>query len=439
MKRVYHLTLVFVCAGILVSSWLVYGNTLHQVNAMLDPSEVSSPPMGPFLDIWTDGVDNLKPAVAYNNLHDEYLVVWYTKQGDFTWDIWARRVGHDGELWSWFNIDSLEGKKLTDPAVVYNPDQDEYLIIYTREVAENSWDIIARRIPWNGSGSFPRIILDNPEINISSPSVAYNPQSKEYLVVYTKQIGGTNSEIFAKRLKGNDGTILSQNVITSGTNEYRYQPDIAFNPTRENYLIAYSLDSMAPGEIRARVVSADLSSFSPEFQISGSTNHEYGPYVAAGPDEFLVAWTQMDLSSSEYRVYGRRIKYDGTPQGPFQGFPIASSTTTTIMRQASDATYSPFSGYLVVSSYFNPSSADESNVYGRFILPGQDHAAGNEFPIDTSPHYQSAPAVACAPSGDCLVAEVHNPLAYPAGDMEIRGRLVYGRLTYLPAILRTFQ
>lgn len=333
----------------------------------------------------------------------------------------------------------MAGVKLTDHAVVYNPDQDEYLIVYTREVADYSWDIIARRIPWNESGGFPRIIIDNPAYNISSPSVAYNSQSKEYLVVYQKQIGGTSSDIFAKRLRGNDGNILSQKVIASGTNEYRLHPDIAYNPTRNNYLIAYTLESMGPGEIRAKVASADLSSLSSEFQISGSMNHEYSPYVAAGPDEFLVAWTQMDLSSSEYRVYGRRTNYDGTPLGPFQGFPIASSTTTTIMRQASDATYSPFSGYLVVSSYFNPSSFDESDVYGRFVLPGQDHATGNEFPIDTNPHYQSAPAVACDSSGDCLVAEIHNPLAYPAGDKEIRGRLVYVRRTYLPAILRTYH
>jgi hypothetical protein len=87
MKRAYQLTLFFVCGGVLVGSWLVNSNGFHQVKAMLDTTKESSPPMSPFLDIWTDGVDNLKPAVAYNSLHDEYLVVWYTKQDDFTWDI----------------------------------------------------------------------------------------------------------------------------------------------------------------------------------------------------------------------------------------------------------------------------------------------------------------------------------------------------------------
>jgi len=50
-------------------------------------SEQFVPQVGPFIQIWDDAGDNYKPTVAYNPLHDEYLVVWVTRQDELSLDI----------------------------------------------------------------------------------------------------------------------------------------------------------------------------------------------------------------------------------------------------------------------------------------------------------------------------------------------------------------
>ncbi|MFQ6000499.1 MAG: hypothetical protein ACE5LG_02390, partial [Anaerolineae bacterium] len=70
----------------------------------------AAPLLSPFINIWTgDAIDNLNPAVAYNSLHDEYLVVWENDRGA-TRDIYARRVGSDGTVKSWFSVVSNANK-----------------------------------------------------------------------------------------------------------------------------------------------------------------------------------------------------------------------------------------------------------------------------------------------------------------------------------------
>ena len=67
-------------------------------------SNSSPPELGPFIDIWSgDGVGNWGPRVVYNDLRDEYLVVWLNERAS-SLDIYARRVGGDGSVRSWFAV-----------------------------------------------------------------------------------------------------------------------------------------------------------------------------------------------------------------------------------------------------------------------------------------------------------------------------------------------
>jgi len=84
--------------------------------------------------------------------------------------------------------------------------------------------------------------------------------------------------------------------------------------------------------------------------------------------------------------------------------------------------------------YFD-SGASGQDVYGRYVMPGQNSAAGDEFAIDSDLDSQANPAIACASSGDCLVVEEDN---WPGGDYEIRGRFVRPYHVYLPLVLRNF-
>jgi hypothetical protein len=103
------------------------------------PTPFTSPPLSDFINIWAnDSVDNLNPAVAYNSVHDEYLVVWENDRGALR-DIYAQRVKGDGTLKSWFSVVSYANKWSYLPDVAYSPVQDEYFIVYTYQYSASDY------------------------------------------------------------------------------------------------------------------------------------------------------------------------------------------------------------------------------------------------------------------------------------------------------------
>ncbi len=128
---------------------------------------------------------------------------------------------------------------------------------------------------------------------------------------------------------------------------------------------------------------------------------------------------------------------DGTPQGDSGGFAIArvDDSNPYLCYGDSAVAYGAGYGYLVVMAA-DPEGVLGQNIYGRYVMPGQDSASGEEFAIDNALDSQRHPAVACNPSGDCLVAEEDN---WPGpADYEIRGRFVRPYHIYLPLTLRNF-
>lgn len=432
MKKAHWLAL-FLALGLLLG---ILGRWLAQpVTAGPSPGPVHSPILGPFINIRVDSLENYSPAVAYNSLHDEYLVVWYTEQDQYTWDIWGGRVGSDGTLKSSFCVATGAGQKRWQPAVAYSPAQDEYLIVYTYEVTSDDYDLLAKRVKWDGSWVSPEFVINYDADKQWDPAVAYNSQDDEYLVVYENRWAGGLKDIAAQRVKATDASLslLSWANVATGVGEDRYGPDVAYNPAGNDYLIAYGMAGIAvptPPNIRGKVAPASLAgvSVSPEIHICCEDAHQqWGVSVAAGPEDYLVVYIEGIIMGN---VRGRRVSGAGTPLGPGRGFPIMADFSF-----MADVAYGARYGYLVawgLSSFGGPSGDD---VYGRYVMPGHDSAVGNEFPIDDGPDSQRLPAVACAPSGDCLVVEEDN---WPGADFEIRGRFVMPWHVYLPMVLRNY-
>jgi uncharacterized membrane protein YbaN (DUF454 family) len=50
--------------------------------------------------------DEYYPAIAYNSIHNEYLVVWENLWPGGSEDIYAQRISSTGQLLSWFAVSS---------------------------------------------------------------------------------------------------------------------------------------------------------------------------------------------------------------------------------------------------------------------------------------------------------------------------------------------
>jgi hypothetical protein len=396
------------------------------------------PRFGPFITIWEDGLGNYEPAVAYNSQHDEYLVVWYTKQGPNTWDIWARRVSGDGSLKSWFNV-ATGASKRWEPAVAYSPVQDEYLIVYTFEVGASDYDILATRVKWDGSWKSAEFVIMNPSGIQWTPSVAYNSQNDEYLVVYANVWASGTHDIAAQRVDG-DGTLLSWRNIASSATELRSVPDVAYNAARNEYLIAYSHmqgSILTQNDIYGRVATANLGDLSPqEIHICDNNRDQGRLAVAAGPDEYLVAWLDGVFGSGQDDVFARRLSGDGgVPLGPADGFPIAQFAPASSFWP--DAAYSPIYGYVVTWHSWNATYLED--VYAGCVSSGQDQVSGIPFGMNGGMgSSQRNAAVACASTGGFLVATEDDLdwTTWTPADYEIRGSFALPHNVYLPLTLK---
>ncbi|MEZ4556352.1 MAG: hypothetical protein R2854_07880, partial [Caldilineaceae bacterium] len=75
--------------------------------------------------------------------------------------------------------------------------------------------------------------LDNDQL---WPAVAYNPQHREYLVVWQNNWSG-NRDIYAQRVDA-QGDLLSWFAVTTGTHD-RAQPAVAYDPVNQRYLVTW--------------------------------------------------------------------------------------------------------------------------------------------------------------------------------------------------------
>jgi hypothetical protein len=393
------------------------------------------PHVSPVLDIRADHKYNFALAATFNPIHGEWLVVWYTKQGPVTWDIWAARLDPDGRVITTFNVATDAGVQRREPAVAFSPIQQQYLIVYASQTDASNPDIYATRINWNGSWVSKEIALRVMPDKQYYPAVAYNEHDDEYLVVYTNVWAGGGKDVDARRVRAIDGQIKSwANIQSAADGGDRTLADVAYNHHRNEYLIAYDYANSSAGhspQIRGKVAAASLAGLitDPEIKLCCPAPTQWGTSVAAGPDEYLVTFISGVFSAP---IYGRRISPTGQPLGPDTGFRLTQNMPTTWA--GGDLA---FAGDRYQATWFAaPGGAPNNyNIYGCQAMAGYDWPAGDDFIIEDAPHWQSWPKLACAPHGQCLV--VYEDMAPDGINPRIRGHFVTPcPRFYLPLVWR---
>lgn len=410
----------------------------QSVKAGRVPAPLSNCRVGDLITIWEDSVSNVSPAVAYNTLHGEYLVVWHNYR-PVTTDIYARRVGSDGTLRSSFTVVSDDGETYNYPAVAYSPVQDQYLIVYVHESSSTDYDIKAKRVTWDGGLIGEESVIRDEVDKQHLLAVAYNSTDDEYLVVYNNWWAGGLEDIAAQRVKASDGTLLSwRNIATGagGDEKSRYFPDVAYNESRNEYLIAYAYEySPTDWDIYARVASADLGTLSSELHIADDTDFQGFVALAAGPDEYLAVWDSGPsyVIIPDYRsIHARRVTGAGTLQPPMVIVDWPGPPAEAYERP--DVAYGGAWGYLLTWRFLH--SLSENDVFGRFVRSGQNQPWGSYFGIDERLADSDQAALACNASAHCLVVYMDNWNPGAEVDSEIRGRFVGPWHMFVPLVLR---
>ena len=290
------------------------------------PSATENSYIGSEIPISERDSEEFSPAIAYNPNHNEYLVVWQNGWPGGHRDIYAQRVSASGQLLSWFAV-SVNSNSQMAPSVAYDPLNDRYLVVWMYDVWGNGsdWDVYGRVIPWNGpDANLTDFMICNWNSHQMGPVVVYARAPEEFLVVWVNSTSGVPTYLSGRRVfAATAGFPPGDGFTISSGPESRDQPDVAYNLARNEYLVTW--DVFMSGTVldiygvRLRADGVPLGSG--EFPIAAWTAWEDYPSVAAchQSDQYLVAWqSYQDTGGSDYAIYARYLNGDGVPGNVYE-------------------------------------------------------------------------------------------------------------------------
>lgn len=150
----------------------------------------------------------------------------------------------------------------TMPSIAYNPQRGEYLVVFWNDRPGND-DIRAERVSKNGKLLGGRWVAAGPGAERRYPDVTYNPQAQQYLVAWVEESGGNNF-IKGQRLSADAQPVGGQIILVAGNVGLHTprHPAVAYAYTANKYLVVWEYEVNIPPNpvttsIIGRVVFAD--------------------------------------------------------------------------------------------------------------------------------------------------------------------------------------
>lgn len=354
-----------------------------------------------------------------------------------------------GPIGSAFRIDSDRDNSQELPAVAYNTDRAEYLVVWSERATGEYYKIRAQRLSKDGTRLSSFLISAQNDVDYFSPDVAYNSVHQQYFVIYDYHDSDASEQgIRAKTIAGDGGTGGTEFTIVhgaAGDPEPYHSPAVAYASTADRYLIAFVYFS-AYDNVLVTAYDHEGTRYGEFVSLAGTSLYPIEkPELAynSARNEFLVVWQQqayVDGSSQSKDIYGRRVEMSGGVNALDAPFAISDDTTDEEKNPTVAAL--PNAGadgqYLVVFEYDN--LIDNHLLRGRAIggTGALDYLI--TFPYHVSSDAQKYPAVAASESASrYLVAWYQQRHDTTALDSEIVGRAVAADGTLLGGLLQGSQ
>lgn len=328
-------------------------------------------------DSETDAYTAFSPAVAFDPVGREFIVVW-SGDDDTEWPVGEEtKALADGEFEIFGQRLQLDGKSIG---------ADDFRISFTgpgaSETGDGAYDAFRPAVAVNGSDGTVAVvwrgeedvddnfeiqgrILDqdrlavgeerplsvqgppaNKEYAAGDPDIVWNPVSREYMVVWDgdDNVDGVTDgayEVWTQRTDESLAEIGADDQRISRTPFSRdaVRPSVAVNGLTGTYLVAWHSDADTIGREEVRVKLLDRFGTPSSTETFGTIVSAMPPLgggrplpLATEPDvafrrdrnEFLVAWTgdrlmrsnsSGEVSEREKEVYARRVDASGMPVG----------------------------------------------------------------------------------------------------------------------------
>jgi hypothetical protein len=350
--------------------------------------------LGPNFRISGSRADEQGPAVAYNSVAHEYLVVWQdarnlTSRGH---DIYGVRVTLDGKGVG-RDLRISRSSTLTDeaaPAVAYNAGMNQYLVVWEdeRPDAVPGRDIYGQVLAADGTLVGKNFRVDAPGAAGASagrPALAYNSAAGEYLVVWEDwrdaEFPLWGGSIYGARLAA-DGTHIGADFEVGVGSLENVDPQVAYHPRVGKFLVVWTGihwadeevdDDIDCSEIFGQLVSATGNRVGGEFLVSaaGCVSWPGTPgvtYLPAANYHYLVVWEEEGGPGRGRDIFGRRVVASTAAVG---GSTVGDPFRISGRRATGDETHprpalnSQTNGLIVVWKDTRNQSTRGADIYGK--------------------------------------------------------------------------
>ncbi len=291
----------------------------------------------------TDGsasFDAEEPAVAHNSIDDEYLVVWRGDRVAAEDEIYGQLIDADGmAIGGNFRISDMGTDGLTafdalDPAVSYNPTDNEYLVVWRGDDSvDGEFDVWAQRITAAGAEigtNDVQVTSVGTSRDAEAPDVTWSSASNEYLIVYPADLLTTDNqvEVYAQRMSNLAALVGGATQVTAvAAMDSAYdarQSTVAYDSLHDQYLVAYQADNpnmttSGEEEIFAQHLDATAALLGARIRVSvvgvddDTARDAFEPDVtySAATDRYTVVFSADVVAGDDFEIYVQELDDGG--------------------------------------------------------------------------------------------------------------------------------
>lgn len=252
-----------------------------------------------------------------------------------------------------FDLTTLNNCTAGNPALAFNRQDDEFLLVWEEASLDSKTSIAAQRVTASG------VLVDDPLTVVLSdgwqvtPTTTYNAIDNEYMLAWRWQgSGGPSFNATLGQRFSNELAALGP-VVQLTTQGVGYEGDLVHNQQDNEYLAAARRYSPEPGGIFGARISGDVV-VDPSIEFDTTQGFSFGfPAPCGGAaynsldNQYLSTYAvQAHPTWSAFNVRGRIANADGTLAGP--PFEISFAPNFRPFYQAARVAFDPNAGrYLV--------------------------------------------------------------------------------------------
>lgn len=271
---------------------IVNGNAATSISLVnADGTSLGAPQAVAQTTAWTQG-----QSITFGDADTGFLVAWHdTRENPNLAKPRGRLVKTDGTNIVFAGDDfALDGDASfgeAPPGSAFSTTQKTFLVAWQAQPGD---DIHARLV--NGSGPLGNelVVTNDPDWQ-SDVSVAYNPERDEFLLAWT-HAGGGPAEVRAQRVKASDGSLVGSS-FTVGSASGTWLARTLFVPSEHAYVVAWF-----GGAVAAQRVDQDGALVGDPFPLAAGYGAYDGFSVALSPVTGNIAAAMHGPSDEDFAV-----------------------------------------------------------------------------------------------------------------------------------------